>query len=588
MDQVEEVKRKTDVVAVVGQYVALKKAGKNHKGLCPFHAEKTPSFVVNEELGLYKCFGCGVGGDVIRFLMEIEGIEFFEALVRLAERVGVKIELSRNDEKDERRKMLEIMDMGARYYHYLLTEHPEGEQARKYLKDRKLSKKIIETFNLGFALPEWDGLMKYLVDKKRYPVEMLERCGLVVKGGRGGYYDKFRGRIMFPLQDSAGKVVGFTGRILPSLSKGEEPKYMNSPETEVYHKGRMLYGFYQAKQTVREKKQVVLVEGQMDLISSYAAGVGESVAVSGTALTEEQVEMIARLANRIIFALDADSAGTAAIKRSVEVAEKRGLSIKVVLITGGKDPDEIAREDPDRWRQMVESAVSFYDFILNKAVEKYPEGCDERIRRIAEETVPFFAKIEQEMERDKWIRKLSEILGVSKESVGAEVDKSRKGLKIFTKTQEDTKGEKSGGSVELLKTLIGWLVLSDQETVKEVKAWFSGMDLSGAEGKAIVWIINNKDSNSETMGFLREMPGELRGVVEESLMRKDMDEKPDKKDVLKLTGKVLRELIEARLTTLQEEIARADKANEVEVSDKKYEEVVSLNRKFNEISAILA
>jgi len=313
-DQVDEIKRKTDIVGVVGAYVALKKSGRHHKGLCPFHSEKTPSFIVNEEMGLYKCFGCGAGGDVIKFLMEIEGIEFREALERLADRVGIKLINRRRDDNDERSKMLEVMDLAARYYHWILMEGNSGVKAREYLKSRKINEKIMETFNLGYAIQSWDGLVNYLIKKKGYKEDLLEKVGLVSRSAKGGIFDKFRGRIMFPLQDSGGKVVGFTGRILPELAKDDEPKYMNSPETILYHKGRMLYGFFQAKKAIREKKRVVLVEGQMDCISSYAAGISETVAVGGTALTEDQVEMLARLAEKIYLSMDADEAGNVAIK----------------------------------------------------------------------------------------------------------------------------------------------------------------------------------------------------------------------------------------------------------------------------------
>jgi DNA primase len=261
-DQVDEIKRKTDIVGVIGTYVPLKKMGRHHKGLCPFHSEKTPSFMVNEEMGLYKCFGCNQGGDVIKFLMEIEGIEFREALERLAERAGVKLVSMRRDESDERTKMLEVMDLAARYYHWLLTEGNAGKAAREYLAGRKISLKIIETFNLGFSMPSWDGLMNYLIKKKGYKEELLERVGLVSRKSSGsGVYDKFRGRIMFPLCDTSGKVVGFTGRVMPALAKEDEPKYMNSPETPLYHKSRMLYGFFQAKKAIRESKRVVVADG---------------------------------------------------------------------------------------------------------------------------------------------------------------------------------------------------------------------------------------------------------------------------------------------------------------------------------------
>lgn len=585
MDQVDEVKQKTDIVQLVGAYVALKKAGRHHKGLCPFHAEKTPSFNVNEELGLYKCFGCGVGGDAIKFLMEIEGIDFVEALKRLAERAGVKIEFKNDGQTDERKELLEVMDLASRYYHFLLTEHKEGEAAKAYLEERKINKKLIETFNLGFALPSWDGLVNYLVKKKGYKEELLEKAGLVVKrAGGSGYYDKFRGRIMFPLQDAAGKVVGFSGRILPELAKEGEAKYMNSPETEIYHKGKMLYGFYQAKQAIREKKQTVIVEGMLDLISSYGAGVTESVAVGGTALTPEQVEMLARLGDKVVLAMDADSAGEAAIKRSVEVAEKRGLNIKVVHIVGGKDPDEIARNKPSLWKEMVEKAVSIYEFVLKKAIDKYPKGNEDRVRNVAMEVIPFLAKIDQDMVRDKWAKVMADSLEVDKDSVLSEIRKYRSGMPISMK--EKLEMVKNLGNENFVKMLIAWLPLVDSEVVKEIRKWFGGVPLENAEGKLLKWVLENRDSLGEG-NWIKSLPAELRALAEEIVMTQPQDEL-DKRTVERLAVKVIRDLVERRIEELQKKITEAEKQDENEKADNYYREVVVLNKKSSEMGAILA
>lgn len=587
MDQVAEVKQKTDIVALIGSYVSLKKMGRHHKGLCPFHAEKTPSFLVNEELGLYKCFGCGAGGDVYKFLMEIEGIDFFEALTRLAERAGVKLILKNDSENDDKKLLLEIMDLSARYYHYLLTEHKEGEVARAYLKERKIDDRLIETFNIGFALPGWDGLINYLVKKKGYKESLLERVGLINKRSTGsGYYDKFRGRIMFPLQDPAGKVVGFSGRILPSIATAEDAKYMNSPETELYHKGKTLYGFYQAKQQIREKRRVVVVEGQMDLISSFGAGVGEVVAVGGTALTPEQIEMVARLSDKIIFAMDADDAGTASIKRSVDIAEKRGMNIKVVQIIGGKDPDEIARKDPKKWKEMVENSVSVYEYILDKALEKYPKTNDDRVRLVANEVIPFLAKIDQEMIRDKWAKKVADVLEVDKDSVLNEIRKARSGLAIEMKpgNVKPTVTKKNDNWIGLL---INWLLLVDEEEIQKIKKWFLGIDVGGAEGKLLNFIFMNP-SVIKKEGFVNELPGELKPMMEEILMNDDNGDQPSSKDVEKLAAKVARELIESSIDDLNEQLKKSEENGEGEEADRLYEEVVRLNKKSSEIAAILA
>jgi DNA primase len=588
-DQVEEIKRKTDIVGVVGTYVALKKAGRHHKGLCPFHSEKTPSFMVNEEMGLYKCFGCGAGGDVIKFLMEIEGIEFREALERLAEKAGVRLINRRSEENDERSKMLALMDLAARYYHWLLTEGKAGEAARMYLKERKINEKLIETFNLGFAMPSWDGLINYLVKKKGYKEDMLERVGLVSRKNQGnGVYDKFRGRIMFPLQDAGGKVVGFTGRILPSLAKEDEPKYMNSPETPLYHKGRMLYGFFQAKKTIRENKRVVLVEGQMDCISSYAAGVSETVAVGGTALTEEQVEMLARLADKIYLSMDADDAGNAAMKRSVELAEKRGLSIKVVQIEGGKDPDEIARNSAVKWKEMIENSTDVYEYIMERAFKKYDKNSIDGIKKISGEVIPYLAKIENNIVREVWAKRLAEKLGVEMKGVLGEVEKSIEGKtspeKFVNKkaVEENTETKVS----KLAKRLCGLLLLNRSAGEKLIP-WFGGLKIPGAEGKLVNWLIN--DQENEPFGELIEkIPSELKEVAGEAYMAEDEKTQPSEKAIEEMAVSLLREVIRGRKRILMEEMNKAKTDKNEEEEEKAFTEMNELNKKESKIIAFLS
>lgn len=585
-DQVDEIKRKSDIVGVIGAYVPLKKMGRHHKGLCPFHSEKTASFMVNEEMGLYKCFGCGAGGDVIKFLMEIEGIDFREALERLAERVGVKLISRRSDENDERLKMLEVMDLAARYYHWLLVEGKIGEGAREYLKDRKISDKIIETFNLGYAMPSWDGLINYLIKKKGYKQELLEKVGLVSRKDGGGVYDKFRGRIMFPLQDAGGKVVGFTGRVLPSIAKEDEPKYLNSPETALYHKSRMLYGFFQAKKAIREKKRVVLVEGQMDCISSFAAGVSETVAVGGTALTEDQVEMLARLADKIFLSMDADEAGNVAIKRSVELAEKRGMSIKVVQIEGGKDPDEIARNHPEKWRDLVEKSVDVYEYVMDGALRKYDISKVEGIKKITEEVVPYLAKIENEVVREVWSKRLAEKLGVATKGVLGEVEKKILGTHELKKSfgEKDSTTEETR-IVKLSRRLIGLLILK-QEAVKVVSPWFAGVIVPGAEGKLISWLLENRE-DQPVEDLVIGIPEELKEVAGEAYMAEDTAEVPGQKEVEESAVQLLREIIRERKIELMKEMDRARQENKEAEEDRIFEQLNELNKKESKLIAFL-
>ncbi len=585
-DQVEEIKRKTDIVGVVGSYVVLKKMGRHHKGLCPFHSEKTPSFMVNEEMGLYKCFGCGQGGDVIKFLMEIEGIEFREALERLAERAGVKLINRRKDDSDERAKMLEVMDLAARYYHWLLMEGNAGAKAREYLKSRKINEKIMETFNLGFAMQSWDSLVNYLIKKKGYKEDLLEKVGLISRSAKGGIFDKFRGRVMFPLQDAGGKVVGFTGRILPELAKDDEPKYMNSPETILYHKSRMLYGFFQAKKAIREKKRAVLVEGQMDCISSYAAGISETVAVGGTALTEDQVEMIARLADKIYLSMDADEAGNVAIKRSVDLAEKRGMSIKVVQLEGGKDPDEIARKSTDKWKELVEKSVDVFEYVMNGALKKYDVGKVEGIKKITEEVVPFLAKIENEIVREVWAKRLAEKLGVATKGVLGEIEKKIIGKFENSKVSENKeKDVEENRMVKLARRLIGLLIMR-QEAVEVVAPWFGGMIVSGAEGKLIAWLLENRE-NLPIEVLVENIPEELREVVGEAYMSDDSEEIPGQKEVEEAAIQLLREMIRDRKKELMMEMNTAKQEKNEEKVDEIFSKLDELNKKESRVLAFL-
>lgn len=586
-DQVEEVKRKTDIVGIVGQYVALKKMGRHHKGLCPFHGEKTPSFTVNEEMGLYKCFGCGAGGDVFNFLMEIEGIDFRDALERLAEKAGVKLVTKRFEGGDQKQKLLEIMDIAARYYHWQLTEGKGGEAALKYLLDRGINQKLIKTFNIGFALPGWDHLTNYLTKKKSYQEELLEKAGLINKKNAGqGYFDKFRGRIMFPLLDAGGKVVGFSGRILPSLEKENEPKYLNSPETELYHKGRMLFGFYQAKQAIREKKRAVLVEGQMDLVSSYGAGVSESVAIGGTALTEDQITMISRLAKTIYLAFDADDAGILAIKRAVEMAEKREMDVKVVQIEGGKDPDEVARKNPGLWKEMVEKAVDVYEFVMTHAMKKYDKGNVQGIKKITEEVVPFLAKIENSVVRELWMRKFAERLGVEAGLVRSEVERMKSGKTGITKPEPVKKIEEGmENKVEkLTKRLLGGLLIQPILR-KQIKPWFEKATLTGASGKALKLVMSQTEESP--VNLIEAAPSELKEVLQEAYMAEGGSENTTDKDIQELAIQLVREVIREEKKVLMEEMEAARKEGREEDEDRLFAKVNELNREESRIVTFL-
>ncbi len=571
MDQVQEVKQKTSIAEVVGNHVALKKKGRNLVGLCPFHSEKTGSFMVNEELQIYKCFGCGEAGDVYKFLMEVEGLDFAEALEKLADKAGVKLIKLDRGRQDSKHELLEIHHLAGEYYHYLLTKHPSGETAREYLRGRGISEKLSETFNLGFALPEWEGLVKYLVQKKGYKAEQLIAGGLAV-GSVNRIYDRFRGRVMFPLLDISGRVVGFSGRVLPG-AKEEEPKYTNSPETEIYHKSKMLFGLTTARNEIKKKNRVVIVEGELDMISSFAAGVTETVAIKGSALTGEMMDVLSRLTNTFILAMDADAAGEAAMKRSIEESEKRGLSIKMVEIVGGKDPDEIARKKPREWVEMVEKAVPVYEYFFTKAIGRYGTSGVENIFKIVKEVVPYLAKVENNVIREVWAKKLAEKLGVEKQRVWEEIEKIRTGR---GPGREEKLEATSGGSRQQLdQDFIGHLMLANPELTQRVKKSLIGLPLTGAAGK-IIGLLFDRDEDIKPEDFVRSLPEELRDLAQGAYMALER-EVVEEKELLKLALDWAKKVIREERNLLTGQIKGAEEGGEMAHLGILSEKLVKLN-----------
>lgn len=424
MSQVQQVKEAVDIIEVIGERVELKRSGRNWRGLCPFHSEKSPSFFVSEEMQRYKCFGCGETGDVFNFLEKYEGMTFAEALQNLAEQAGITLKEYHSSPEDEKHKRyLEILNLAKEYYHYLLVEHQSGHIARDYLHQRGTTSESIKLFQLGFSLDKWDGLIKYLHHKKKYPLEDLVATGMVIQR-KGRYYDRFRGRIMFPLKNHRGQVVGFSGRSLDPDAK--EAKYLNTPETKLYHKAELLYGYSELLQFIRQKKEVIVAEGEFDVISSTQAHVNQIVAIKGSAFTHDHAKYIKRVSQKILFALDMDSAGVEATKRAIPIAQELELELRVIKLAdfGGskkRDPDDVARETPKKWRELVKSSVSVYQFLIEAAVQEFgvktPEGKTAIIRELA----AIISQITHEVEKDYYLNQLAEILQVKKSIVAQDI-----------------------------------------------------------------------------------------------------------------------------------------------------------------------
>ncbi|MEW6196446.1 MAG: DNA primase [Bacteroidota bacterium] len=361
--KIEEIRITADIVDIVSGYVQLRKRGKNYIGLCPFHQEKTPSFTVSEDKQIYHCFGCGNGGNVFKFLMEFKNISFVEAVEEIADHLGIKISYdsgTSGELQNELETFYEINLMAARYFSDILLKSSDGEEAREYLKNRNIKPQTQRTFGIGFAPYGWDNFLQYAKENK-IDLTNTQQLGLIDLNDKGEYYDKFRGRVIFPIFSPNGRVIAFGGRTLEK--RDDIAKYLNSPESQIYSKRRSLYGLFHSKDEIRKLDRAILVEGYMDLVSLFQAGVKNVVASSGTSLTEEQVQLLSRFTKNIIILFDADAAGQKAALRSIEILLKQDFEVKVITLPSGEDPDSfIHKYGKEKFEEFVSAAKNFLEY----------------------------------------------------------------------------------------------------------------------------------------------------------------------------------------------------------------------------------
>ncbi len=422
---VELVKSRINIVDIIGEYVKLIKAGGSLKANCPFHQEKTPSFVVNEDKQIYHCFGCNQGGDVITFLMEIESIGFREALQMLAERSGIELQNNFTQNKEEKKKndsFYSILDLSARFYAKQIWSD-EKNKILEYLRDRGMSDEIIKKFKIGFAPDGWNHLENFLV-KQDFTKEDIFESGLLVKKDTGRYYDRFRNRIIFPIADSLGRVVGFTARVLPGDNESQA-KYINTPESPLYHKSSILYGIDLAKQIIKQKDQVIIMEGNMDVIASWQAGVENVVAVSGTALTDDHIKILKRYTKNFVLFFDSDDAGMKAAERSAKTCLLADVNLSMVVLREGKDAADIVKDNPEKLQKIVDEAKNVIDSFIDLAKDKY-DLSDPRGKRLAvDEVLSFVANIDNSIEREAWVSKCADIFNLDETTIYDVVAKYR-------------------------------------------------------------------------------------------------------------------------------------------------------------------
>lgn len=502
MDEVEEIKRRIDIVDLVSSYLTLKKAGANYRALCPFHNEKTPSLMVSPEKQIFKCFGCNEGGDIFSFVMKMENLEFREALEMLAGRAGVKLERYRRrpeyqQEKDQKTRLFAVNRIAAQIFHKILLEHPSGKTALEYLKKRQITLPVIKQFQIGYA-PNNTVVRRFLAKKGFSDTEIQNAGGP----------DRFYRRIIFPIRDVMGNVLGFTGRIIdPKM----EPKYLNTPETTIFHKGRILYNLDLARGEIKLAQAAVVAEGQMDVIASYQAGVKNTVASSGTALTPEHLQILFRYSPNIIFAFDADNAGLATSKKAYEMAIAQGMNVKMVSLTTPaaspagefKDPGEMIEKDPALWQKAVGEAKSVIDWYFQLANGSRLTADGQRLtaiekKEIAKEILPVIKKIPDAIEQAHYVGLLAKRLGVSEQiifdALGRVKDKETN-RQIDKETKRPSKAALTSEEI-----LLGIAALAPQK-LGQIKKKISTEDFADKENRQLYSEVQNWYNQNSNKDF---------------------------------------------------------------------------------------
>ncbi len=501
-EKLNEIRHAADIVEIISDYVQLKKQGRNYFGLCPFHGENTPSFSVSPDKQIFHCFGCGAGGNVFTFLMELEGLSFQEAAVKLAQKTNVDLEINSSDLGREKRISKELQEMFdahellSKFYHHLLVNTKEGQDALEYLLSRGFTRESIDKFQIGYSLNSWDFVYKFLT-KRNFKPEWMEKAGLIIKRERDGtYFDRFRDRIMFPIFDRNGKPIAFSGR---ALGGGNEPKYLNSPETAIFNKSKVLYNFQLAKPSIRKLQYAVLFEGFADVISADRAGVENGVATMGTSLTDDHISLLRQNVQTAIICYDSDNPGIEAAFRAGRLLTEAGCSIKVALMPDGQDPDEyIKKNGPEKFRNEVIDAsltwMSFKFFYYRRGKNLQAEG--DRLAYI-EQILQEISSLPKAVERDHYLRQLASEFSLSLDALNDALKQQQK-QNFFTekrksigKTQEKSslqfipKQELKPAYITAERRLIHHM-LKNRDTAYKVQDLLQGNVLNVDEHQAII------------------------------------------------------------------------------------------------------
>lgn len=570
VSQVEEIKRKLDIVDIIGKYLPLKKKGRNYWAPCPFHSEKTPSFTVNQELQIFKCFGCGKAGDMFTFLEEYDHLEFREVLEELAKLAGVELkhDPAASVAESRHRRLIDLNHEVAKFYNYILVSHPLGRPAREYLAGRGISSATIKIFRLGFS-PDNPALLQKYLEKQKFSLSEMIASGTFGQSyyQKNRLYDRFSGRLTFPLVDFRDRILGFSGRVLPGLSKAEAAKYLNSPETELYHKSEMVFGLNLAKESIKKSNQVVVVEGEFDMISPWQSGFTNFVALKGTAFTEDQLKLLARYTSNLVLGLDTDFAGSAAARRSIELADKMEFNIEVLALPDPcKDPDEAVRNAPDRFKEALLHPIPIWDFIINSALKTYDTASPRGKQQILSATLPFLSRINNLVTRSDYYQKLASLIGSSPDAVVAEAAKYNSlNVKVVDTQTVAEKIDTKISKTEYLEKYLLSLIFATQKPRHAAGRIFQKVNLSTSRFQKIIDEIVNYKFKFNPVKFSRRLPPELLAIFNDIYLestRFEFDSAFRLREINKTINQILEISLRDQLQKLSLKITQAEQTGE--------------------------
>ncbi|MBU1164614.1 DNA primase [Patescibacteria group bacterium] len=589
-NEVDEIKSRLDVVDVVSEYVRLKQAGTNWKANCPFHSEKTPSFMVSKEKQIWHCFGCGEGGDIFSFVQRMENIEFPEALRLLAQKAGVKIQYANPQIASQKNKLLDICQLTAKYWHNNLLKSDAAKIARDYLQERQVEENIIEEFQIGYAPDSWDQTSKFLIEKG-YKEQEIFLAGLTVKKDRGeGFYDRFRGRLIFSILNPHGDIIAFGAR---TLKNEDSAKYINSPQTLIYNKSLVLYNLDKAKQEIKRLDYAILVEGYTDIVASYQTGIKNVIASSGTALTLEQIKLIKRYTNNLAIAYDADLAGEAASARGIDLAISEGLNVKIISLPEGKDPDDLIREDQTKWQEAIKNAQSIIEFHFKKTLKDLDLSKVENKKKAAKELLTVISKLNDKIEQTHWLQKLAEKLNTPEEILREVLPK-----KITDKVEiQESIKEQPKDRMEILSQQILAIALKYPQNLDYISDHLKPEVLMGDNytqlyKKLLVYYTENNEITDEyLLGFNQSLKNEdnysqlnlfintLILLAEKEFF--DFESSQIRDEAIDIITILKKDHINQQLQTLEQEISLAEDKGEKEQVDKLLEKFKELSNQKN-------